>query len=100
MSDRIRGPLAPVLTPFTPDLAVDQSRFIAHCKWLIDNHVRLAIFGTNSEAASLSVNVAFYVKSCQDAQILKKSLFQMLNKRSKVIASQQTLRISFTCSVF
>lgn len=55
MSTRIRGALAPVLTPFKSNLEPDIDRFIAHCRWLIDRGVGLAIFGTNSEAASLSV---------------------------------------------
>lgn len=55
MTHRIRGALAPVLTPFRDDLAPDADRFIAHCRWLVDNKAGLAIFGTNSEAASLSV---------------------------------------------
>ncbi|MCX7227339.1 MAG: dihydrodipicolinate synthase family protein, partial [Burkholderiales bacterium] len=57
MRDKIRGPLAPVLSPFKGNgYAPDVTRFIAHCQWLIDNHVGLAIFGTNSESASLSVD--------------------------------------------
>ncbi len=56
MSNRIRGVLAPVLTPFDERLKPDVQRFIAHCRWLIDSQVGLAIFGTNSEAASLSVD--------------------------------------------
>lgn len=56
MTTRIRGVLAPVLTPFNQRLEPDVDRFIAHCRWLIDNQVGLAIFGTNSEAASLSVD--------------------------------------------
>ena len=55
MTARLRGVLAPVLTPFTRRLEPDVGRFIAHCRWLVDNHAGLAIFGTNSEAASLSV---------------------------------------------
>jgi len=55
MTPRLRGALAPVLTPFTRRLEPDVERFIAHCRWLVDNHAGLAIFGTNSEAASLSV---------------------------------------------
>lgn len=54
MTKRIRGALAPVLTPFTDSLEPDATRFIAHCKWLVDNNAGLAIFGTNSEAASIS----------------------------------------------
>jgi 4-hydroxy-tetrahydrodipicolinate synthase len=55
MSQRIRGVLAPVLTPFKPDLSPDVERFIAHCRWLIRQQAGLAIFGTNSEAASVSL---------------------------------------------
>jgi 4-hydroxy-tetrahydrodipicolinate synthase len=55
MSTRIRGAVAPVLTPFNERLEPDVDRFIAHCRWLIGNQASLAIFGTNSEAASLSV---------------------------------------------
>lgn len=54
MTHRIRGALAPVLTPFTADLAPDTERFVAHCRWLAGHGVGLAVFGTNSEAASLS----------------------------------------------
>ena len=56
MSKRLRGVFAPVLTPFDQRLEPDVKRFIAHCRWLIDQQVGLAIFGTNSEAASLSVD--------------------------------------------
>ena len=56
MTNRLRGVFAPVLTPFNERLEPDVTRFIAHCRWLIDNEVGLAIFGTNSEAASLSVD--------------------------------------------
>jgi len=55
MTARLRGVLAPALTPFNQDLEPDVGRFIAHCRWLVANHAGLAIFGTNSEAASLSV---------------------------------------------
>lgn len=55
MQTRIRGALAPVLTPFDNNLKPDSKRFVNHCRWLVDNGVGLAIFGTNSEAASLSV---------------------------------------------
>lgn len=52
---RIRGALAPVVTPFNSQRAPDTQRFISHCRWLINNDASLAIFGTNSEAASLSI---------------------------------------------
>jgi len=56
MNARLSGVYAPVLTPFNADLAPDTERFIAHCRWLVDNGAGLAIFGTNSEAASLAVS--------------------------------------------
>ena len=55
MTARIKGVLAPVLTPFNARLEPDVGRFIAHCRWLVQNRAALAIFGTNSEAVSLSV---------------------------------------------
>jgi 4-hydroxy-tetrahydrodipicolinate synthase len=53
---RIRGVLSPVVTPFTADLAPDPARFVRHCRWLMSQNVGLAVFGTNSEANSLSVD--------------------------------------------
>jgi 4-hydroxy-tetrahydrodipicolinate synthase len=56
MSDKkIKGVLAPVVTPFTQDLRPDAARLLRHCRWLLENDVGLALFGTNSEANSLSV---------------------------------------------
>lgn len=55
-AQRIRGVLAPVVTPFNQDLSPDPQRFIAHCKWLLTQNCGLAVFGTNSEANSLSVD--------------------------------------------
>src|SRR5437868_838797 len=55
MTQRIRGVLAPVVTPFKNDLSPDSQRFIAHCKWLLSQNCGLAVFGTNSEANSLSI---------------------------------------------
>lgn len=55
MTTRLRGVIAPVLTPFDDRLEPDVQRFIAHCEWLVGNNAGLAIFGTNSEAASISV---------------------------------------------
>lgn len=51
---RIRGVLAPVVTPFKADLSPDRERFIAHCQWLLSQNCGLAVFGTNSEANSMS----------------------------------------------
>jgi 4-hydroxy-tetrahydrodipicolinate synthase len=55
-SPRPRGVLAPVVTPFTADLAPDAARLAGHCRWLVERDVGLAVFGTNSEANSLSVS--------------------------------------------
>src|SRR5690349_11048211 len=52
---RIRGALAPVVTPFDRELRPDPERYIAHCRWLLEQGVGLAVFGTTSEANSLSV---------------------------------------------
>jgi len=52
---RFSGVLAPVITPFRDDLSPDADRLLAHCKWLIGEGVNLAVFGTNSEANSLSL---------------------------------------------
>jgi 4-hydroxy-tetrahydrodipicolinate synthase len=50
-----RGVLAPALTPFTPDLEPDRPAFVGFCKWLLDQGANgLAVFGTTSEANSLS----------------------------------------------
>lgn len=52
----LRGVLSPVVTPFKPDLSPDPGRFVAHCRWLLGNGCDgLAIFGTNSEANSMTV---------------------------------------------
>src|SRR5438445_2279304 len=54
MIQRIRGVLAPVVTPFKADLSPDGQRLIAHCKWLLSQNCGLAPFGTTSEANSLT----------------------------------------------
>jgi 4-hydroxy-tetrahydrodipicolinate synthase len=57
MPNRLSGVLAPVVTPFKRDLSPDAARYVGHCKWLLANGCRgLAVFGTNSEANSLSVD--------------------------------------------
>jgi len=55
-TQRIRGVLSPVVTPFGRDLSPDPARFIGHCRWLLTQNCGLAVFGTNSEANSLSTN--------------------------------------------
>jgi len=54
MTKRIRGVLAPVVTPFGADLSADKERFIEHCQWLLSQNCGLAVFGTTSEANSLA----------------------------------------------
>src|SRR5206468_3073736 len=53
-SQRICGVLAPVVTPFKADFSPDPQRFIRHCQWLVLQNCGLAVFGTNSEANSMS----------------------------------------------
>jgi 4-hydroxy-tetrahydrodipicolinate synthase len=53
-SKRIRGVLAPVVTPFKTDLSPDRERFIRYCQWLLSQNCGLAPFGTTSEANSMS----------------------------------------------
>jgi 4-hydroxy-tetrahydrodipicolinate synthase len=49
------GVLVPVLTPFTASGEPDAGRFAAFCRWLLDQGANgLAIFGTTSEANSMS----------------------------------------------
>jgi len=52
---RLKGVFSPVLTPFNADYTPDPDRFAKHCRWLVDQDVGLAVFGTNSEANSLGV---------------------------------------------
>jgi 4-hydroxy-tetrahydrodipicolinate synthase len=53
---RIEGVLSPVVTPFKRDLSPDADRFVRHCRWLMKSGCAgLAVFGTNSEANSMSV---------------------------------------------
>ena len=54
--ERLSGLLAPVCTPFREDLSPDPERLVNHCRWLLSQNAGLAVFGTNSEANSLSVD--------------------------------------------
>jgi 4-hydroxy-tetrahydrodipicolinate synthase len=54
-SQPFAGVLVPVLTPFAATGEPDAGRFIAFCHWLLDQGADgLAIFGTTSEANSMS----------------------------------------------
>jgi 4-hydroxy-tetrahydrodipicolinate synthase len=54
VTQRLRGLITPVLTPFDADLAPDATRLIEHCKWLLTQCSGLALFGTTSEANSMA----------------------------------------------
>lgn len=54
--DLMSGVLAPVITPFRADLSVDAEALLQQCQWLLSQNAGLAVFGTNSEANSLSVD--------------------------------------------
>jgi 4-hydroxy-tetrahydrodipicolinate synthase len=55
-TSRITGVLAPVVTPFRADSTPDAERFVRHCQWLLAHGCAgLAVFGTNSEANSMTV---------------------------------------------
>ncbi|HVH79311.1 MAG TPA: dihydrodipicolinate synthase family protein [Stellaceae bacterium] len=54
MPQPFAGVLVPVLTPFTAAGEPDAARFVAFCRWLLDEGADgLAIFGTTSEANSM-----------------------------------------------
>jgi len=55
MTNALSGVFAPVITPFKTDLSPDLSLFAKHAGWLMGQGAGLAIFGTNSEANSLSL---------------------------------------------
>jgi len=56
MAQDHRGVFVPALTPFHRDLSVDAERFVEHCRWLLAEGANgLAVFGTTSEANSLSI---------------------------------------------
>jgi 4-hydroxy-tetrahydrodipicolinate synthase len=58
MPDSLRcsGVFTPVIMPFRSDLSADAGRLIRQCQWLLAQKVGIAVFGTNSEANSLSVD--------------------------------------------
>lgn len=55
MTAPMSGVLAPVVTPFKADLSPDAGRLVRQCRWLLSQNCGLAVFGTNSEANSMSV---------------------------------------------
>src|SRR5439155_18499892 len=53
-ANRLSGVLAPVVTPFKPDLSPDPERLVRHCNWLLSQNCGLSVFGTTSEANSMA----------------------------------------------
>ena len=53
--ESLAGVFAPVLTPFDKTLKPDGPLFVKFCNWILSQGAGLAVFGTNSEANSLSV---------------------------------------------
>jgi 4-hydroxy-tetrahydrodipicolinate synthase len=59
------GVLVPVLTPFTAAGEPDAGRFVGFCRWLLDQGAGgLAIFGTTSEANSMSPGERMALLDC------------------------------------
>lgn len=61
---QLKGVFSPVVTPFKSDLSPDAERLAKHCRWLLSNNVGLAVFGTNSEANSMSVDEKIELLDC------------------------------------
>ena len=56
MAHSVSGVWVPALTPFDHELEPEAGRFIAYCHWLLERGADgLAVFGTTSEATSLSL---------------------------------------------
>ncbi len=62
--ERFSGVLSPVVTPFNVDLSPDPERLLTQCEWLLSQQVGLAVFGTNSEANSMSVEEKMALLDC------------------------------------
>ena len=64
-SQAFAGVLVPVLTPFTAAGEPDAGRFVAFCRWLLGQGADgLAIFGTTSEANSMSAGERMDLLDC------------------------------------
>jgi 4-hydroxy-tetrahydrodipicolinate synthase len=55
-NERLSGVFAPVLTLLRADLSPDTSAYIRYCRWILSQGAGLAVFGTNSEANSFSID--------------------------------------------
>ena len=54
---RLSGVLAPVLTPFRPDLSPDPGRFARHCRWLLEQVPRDAAAGVREALTERELEV-------------------------------------------
>jgi len=55
--EKIRGIIAPILTPFNDDLSVATDLYVAHAEWLLDQGCAgIAPFGTTGEALSVGID--------------------------------------------
>ena len=61
LNNNLLGVFSPVITPFNKDLSVNHKKLIQQCKWLLSQNVGLAVFGTNSEANSLSIDEKIFL---------------------------------------
>ncbi len=53
---KLRGVIAPILTPFEKDGSIARELFVAHARWVLDQGAHyLSPFGTTGEALSVSV---------------------------------------------
>jgi 4-hydroxy-tetrahydrodipicolinate synthase len=87
-SNKPRGLLVPVLTPFNPDLAPAADAMIRHCHWLLEQGADgLAVFGTTSEANSLG---------CEERMDLLEALTQSGIAADKVMPGTGTCAITDT----
>lgn len=53
--EHLAGVFTPVLTPFDTSLAPDAALFVKFCSWILSQGAGFAVFGTNSEANSLTL---------------------------------------------
>lgn len=54
-NETLAGVFTPVLTPFDKSLQIDAAHFTKFCNWILTQGAGLAVFGTASEANSLTV---------------------------------------------
>src|SRR5262245_31407894 len=62
--ETLTGVFTPVLTPFDKTLQVDAALFVKFCSWIVTQGAGLAVFGTTSEANSLTVGERLELLAC------------------------------------